>query len=58
MARATAEGHPTARSAFQLARRMGITTPIIDEVHAMLYAGKDAAQTVLDLMMRESRPEN
>ncbi len=58
LARATAEGHPTARSAFQLARRMGITTPIIDEVHAMLYAGKDAAQTVLDLMMRESRPEN
>ena len=58
LARATAEGHPTARSAHHLAQRMGIAAPIIDEVHAILYAGKNPAQAVRDLMTRESRPED
>src|SRR5262245_1517360 len=30
-----AEGHPTARSAYRLARRLEVETPIIDEIHAM-----------------------
>lgn len=53
-----AEGYPTARSAFHLARRMGIETPIIDQVHAMLYEGKPVKQAVMDLMSRESRAES
>jgi glycerol-3-phosphate dehydrogenase (NAD(P)+) len=53
-----AEGYPTARAAFQLARKLGIVTPIIDEVHAMLYQGKEVRQTVQDLMGREPKPED
>ncbi len=53
-----AEGHPTARAAFQLARKLGVETPIIDEVYAMLYQGKDVRQAVQALMGREPKPEN
>ncbi len=53
-----AEGVPTARSAFRLARRVGVATPIIDEVHAMLYEGKNIAQALRDLTHRESRTED
>jgi glycerol-3-phosphate dehydrogenase (NAD(P)+) len=52
-----AEGYPTACSAHQLARRHKLTTPIIDEVYAMLYEGKDVRQAVRDLMGRESKAE-
>ena len=54
---AVAEGFPTARSAYQLAKRHGVETPIIDEVYAMLYEGKDVCQAVHELMTREPRPE-
>lgn len=53
-----AEGYPTALSAFELARKLGIETPIIDEVHAMLYRGKDVRRAVQDLMSREPKPED
>jgi glycerol-3-phosphate dehydrogenase (NAD(P)+) len=55
---AVAEGYPTARSAYQLARRHGIVTPIVDEVYAMLYESKNVAQAVRDLMSRDLKPEN
>jgi propionyl-CoA synthetase len=35
-----AEGYPTARAAFRLARKLAVSTPIIDEVYAVLYEGK------------------
>jgi glycerol-3-phosphate dehydrogenase (NAD(P)+) len=54
---AVAEGYPTARSAYHLARQYGIVTPIIDEVHAMLYTGKNVAQAVHDLMTRDLKAE-
>ncbi len=54
---AVAEGYPTARSAYQLARRHGVVSPVIDEVHAMLYQGKNVAQAVRDLMSRDLKPE-
>ena len=54
---AVAEGYPTTRSAHQLARTHGVITPIIDEVHAMLYEGKNVAQAVRDLMSRDLKPE-
>jgi len=53
-----AEGVPTARSAVQLARKLGVSTPIIDEVHAMLYDGKDAQEALRDLITRESKVED
>jgi glycerol-3-phosphate dehydrogenase (NAD(P)+) len=54
---AVAEGYPTARSAYQLARKHQVTTPVIDEVHAMLYEGKNITQAVRDLMSRDLKPE-
>ncbi len=53
-----AEGYPTARAAYQLARKLKVTTPIIDEVHAMLYQQKDVRQAVTDLMAREMKEED
>jgi glycerol-3-phosphate dehydrogenase (NAD(P)+) len=55
---AVAEGYPTSRSAYQLARKHNVTTPVIDEVYAMLYQGKNIAQAVRDLMSRDLKPEN
>jgi glycerol-3-phosphate dehydrogenase (NAD(P)+) len=55
---AVAEGYPTARSAYQLARKHGVSTPVIDEVHAMLYQDKDVAQAVRDLMSRDLKAED
>jgi glycerol-3-phosphate dehydrogenase (NAD(P)+) len=53
-----AEGYPTARSAYQLARKVNVETPIIDEVYEMLYRGKDVRRAVQDLMTRELKPEH
>lgn len=55
---AVAEGYPTARSAYRLARKHGVSTPVIDEVYAMLYEGKNVGQAVRDLMSRDLKPEN
>jgi len=55
---AVAEGYPTARSAFRLARAKQVVTPIIDEVHAMLYEGKNVKEAVRDLMTRDPKPEH
>ena len=54
LASATAEGYPTARSAKALAARLGVPTPIIDEVHAMLYEGKDVRHTFQTFNSRSS----
>jgi glycerol-3-phosphate dehydrogenase (NAD(P)+) len=53
-----AEGYPTARSAFELARKLKIETPIIDEVHAALYEGKNPAKALQDLTARELKAED
>ena len=47
-----AEGYPTARSAHRLAKEKKVATPIIDEVHAMLYEAKNPKQAVRDLISR------
>ena len=53
-----AEGYPTACAAYQLARRLAVSTPIIDEVHALLYQGKNVAAALHDLIGRESKAED
>ena len=53
-----AEGYPTSRAAADLARRLGIDVPIIDEVYAVLYENKDIARALRDLTMRESKAES
>jgi glycerol-3-phosphate dehydrogenase (NAD(P)+) len=52
-----AEGVPTTRSAFECARRADVSTPIIDQVHAMLFSGKPPRTVLLELMSRDPRPE-
>jgi glycerol-3-phosphate dehydrogenase (NAD(P)+) len=52
-----AEGYPTTRSAFRLARQLGVATPIIDETYAVLYEGKNVAKALQDLVSRESKSE-
>jgi glycerol-3-phosphate dehydrogenase (NAD(P)+) len=52
------EGYPTTRAARQLAHRLGVTSPIIDEVHAMLYEAKSPREAVRDLMTRELKAED
>jgi len=53
-----AEGYPTARSAHRLAREKNVATPIIDEVHALLYEGKEPKKAVRDLIMRAFKVED
>jgi glycerol-3-phosphate dehydrogenase (NAD(P)+) len=55
---AVAEGYPTAQSAYFLAQKKKVQTPVIDEVYRMLYEGKNLAKGVRDLMSRESKPED
>lgn len=52
-----AEGVRTAKSAWQLARRLGVEVPITGEVYAALYEGKSPRQAVRDLMGREAKAE-
>ncbi len=53
-----AEGYPTARSAYRLAREKNVPTPIIDEVHALLYEGKEPKLAVRDLISRAFKAED
>jgi glycerol-3-phosphate dehydrogenase (NAD(P)+) len=53
-----AEGIPTARSAWECARRLNITTPIIDQVHAVLYEQKKPIVALEELLNREPKPEH
>jgi glycerol-3-phosphate dehydrogenase (NAD(P)+) len=53
-----AEGYPTARSAYHLARRLKVETPIIDEVYAFLYEGKSLKDSFRDLTTRSSKAED
>jgi glycerol-3-phosphate dehydrogenase (NAD(P)+) len=53
-----AEGYPTARAACRLARQLGVVTPIMDEVQAMLYEGKDVRRAVQDLLNRALKAED
>jgi glycerol-3-phosphate dehydrogenase (NAD(P)+) len=52
-----AEGVKTAKSAWQVARRLGVDVPIASQVYAIIYEGKAPKQAVRDLMTREAKPE-
>ena len=52
-----AEGVPTAKSAYECARRLGIDTPIIDQVYGLLYKGKPPVQAMHDLLERDQKSE-
>src|SRR6266853_1550587 len=52
-----AEGIPTARSAWDCARRLNIGTPITDQVYSILYQQKKPAVALEELLKREPKPE-
>jgi glycerol-3-phosphate dehydrogenase (NAD(P)+) len=56
-ARTVAEGVGTAKVALALAERHHVEMPIVREVCAVLFEGKDPRRAAVDLMERAARPE-
>ncbi|TRZ98449.1 MAG: NAD(P)-dependent glycerol-3-phosphate dehydrogenase [Nitrospiraceae bacterium] len=56
-ARTVAEGVGTAKVALALAERHQVEMPIVREVCAVLFDGKDPRRAAMDLMERAARPE-
>lgn len=52
-----AEGIPTARGAFECARKLRVETPIIDQVYAVLHEGKSPARAMQELLGRDQKSE-
>ncbi len=52
-----AEGVKTTLSAYQLAEKLGVEVPIIEQMYLILYRDKDPRQAVTDLMMRDLKSE-
>lgn len=52
-----AEGIPTAKSAFECARKLQIETPIIDQIYSVLYEGKRPDQAMQELLGRDQKAE-
>jgi glycerol-3-phosphate dehydrogenase (NAD(P)+) len=52
-----AEGIRNAKSARDLARRLGVDMPITDGVYRVLYENVSPREAVMQLMMRETKPE-
>ena len=53
-----AEGVPNAESVYHLARKLGVRTPIIDEVYAVLYQDKSTSEALAELLNRDPRSED
>lgn len=51
------EGVYSAKAAMGLAEKYHVQLPIIEQVNAVLFEGKDAAQAVKDLMLRDKKIE-
>ena len=51
------EGVPTAKSAYECARRLNIETPIIDQAYAVLHEGKHPAKALEELLGRDQKSE-
>ncbi len=52
-----AEGVPNTLSVYQIARKLGVRTPLIDAVYAVLYESKAPMEALVELMSRDPRPE-
>jgi len=55
--RMVAEGVKTARSAYELSQKLGVSMPITREVYRILYEGRDPNDAVRELMMRDLKAE-
>lgn len=52
-----AEGIKTTRSVYELAKRLGIDMPILEQVYKIIYEDKNCAEAVIDLLQRELKVE-
>ena len=52
-----AEGIPTAKSAFECARRLQIETPIIDQIYSVVHESKPPAHAMQELLARDQKAE-
>lgn len=52
------EGVYSAKAAAKLAREYGVSMPIVDQVNAVLFEGKNPAEAVDELMLREHKSEH
>lgn len=57
MGMVVAEGVPTARGAYTLARQFQVTTPITDEIYNILYHQRSVPDAIRSLMLRQAKPE-
>lgn len=55
--RTVVEGHRTTQALAELCAQKGITAPILNEVHAILYHGKKPLEALMTLMTRELKRE-
>lgn len=52
------EGVYSAKAAAKLAEKYGVSMPIVAQVNAVLFEGKNAAEAVDELMLRDSKSES
>jgi glycerol-3-phosphate dehydrogenase (NAD(P)+) len=57
MGMVVAEGVPTAKGAKALADKLGVETPIISEIHDIIYQNRSVLDAVNALMNRDAKPE-
>ena len=51
------EGIPNTKNLYELSKAKGERTPIIDQVHAILYENKSPEDALSELLNRDPRPE-
>lgn len=52
------EGIPTARIVYELATRHSVEMPITEQIYRILYEGLAPAEAVINLLLREPKPES
>lgn len=52
-----AEGIKTTQSVYDLAKKMNIEMPILEQIHSILFEGKKCSEAVKDLLQRELKDE-
>lgn len=54
----TVEGYLATKAAYELAKKMGIEMPIVEQCYEVLYKGKPPKEAISDLMSRPKRHES
>ncbi len=55
--RTVAEGVPTAKSAYECARKLQVETPLLELTYQVLYESKPPAQALQELLSRDQKAE-